>query len=66
LCSKIIFPSKKQISLDILPSLVEKTKKNNVFPTLAKCYFTIVNYDLWMFKGAYDVFALLINLLGND
>jgi hypothetical protein len=24
------------------------------------------NFDLWMSKGVYDVFALVINFLGND
>jgi hypothetical protein len=28
--------------------------------------FAIANYDFWMFKKAYDVFALVINFLGND
>jgi hypothetical protein len=45
---------------------VEKTKQFYVLPTLAKCYSTTTNFDLWMSKGAYDVFALIINLLEND
>jgi hypothetical protein len=60
------FPSKRLFSLDILPSLVEKTKQLYVFPTLAECYFAIAYYDFWMFKKAYDVLGLVINFLGND
>ncbi len=45
---------------------MEKTKQFYVFPTLVKCYFATANYDFWMFKKAYDVFALVINFLGND
>ncbi len=66
MCSKINFPSRNQLSLDILPSLMEKTKQLYVLPTLVKCYFATINYDLWMFKRAYDVFALVINFLGDD
>jgi hypothetical protein len=28
--------------------------------------FALADYFLQMFKGAYDVFALMINFLGND
>jgi len=26
----------------------------------------IVRFDLWMFKGVHDIFALVINFLGFD
>jgi hypothetical protein len=29
-------------------------------------FFATFNFDLWMSKGAYDVFALVINFLNND
>jgi hypothetical protein len=45
---------------------MEKTKQLYVLLALAKCYSTTTNFDLWISKGAYDVFALIINLLGND
>jgi len=31
---------------------------------LNKCYCVITSVDLWVFKGAHDVFALVINFLG--
>jgi len=31
---------------------------------LAKCFFA-TSFDLWMSKGAYDIFALVINFLGT-
>jgi hypothetical protein len=49
-----------------LPGLVEKTSQQYVLLTLADYVFTIASFDLWMSKGAYDVFALMINFLGND
>ncbi len=30
------------------------------------CISTIVSFIMWMFRGAHDGFALLINFLGND
>ncbi len=59
LCSKINYPSKRQFSQDILPIVVEKTKQLYVL-ALAKCYSVTVSFNLWMSKGAYDVFALLL------
>jgi hypothetical protein len=31
-----------------------------------ECYFAIVNFDLWMSKGAHDVFTLVIYFWGFD
>ncbi len=66
LCSKVVLPSKIQFSKEILPKLVEKIKQLYVLPTLAYCYFVIVSFDLWMSKMAYDIFALVTNLLRAD
>jgi len=45
---------------------VEKTNQLYVSPALAKCHFVIVSFDLWMPKGAYDVFTLVINFPSSD
>ncbi len=65
LCPKLNFLSKRQFSQEILLGLVEKTSQQYVLPTLANCSST-TSFDLWMFKGAYDVFALIINFLSSD
>jgi hypothetical protein len=44
---------------------VEKTKLY-VLPALVDCYYIIASFDLWMSKGAYDIFALVIKFLGVD
>jgi hypothetical protein len=44
---------------------VGKTKQLYVLPILVDCYF-VASFDLWMSKGAYDIFALVINFLGAD
>ncbi len=40
--------------------------KKHVLPLLNDCYCDTTNFDLWMSKGAHDVFALVINFLGFD
>jgi hypothetical protein len=45
---------------------VEKTKEVYVLPKLTNCIFAIASFDMWMSKGAHDIFALAINLLGSD
>jgi hypothetical protein len=43
---------------------VEK-KKLYVLPALADCYYIIASFDLWMSKGAYDIFALCYLIFGG-
>ncbi len=66
LCPKLNFPSESQFSQETLIGLVEKTSQQYVLPTLVNYFSTTTNFDLWMSKGAYDVFALMTNFLGND
>ncbi len=66
LCPKLNFLSKRQFSQKILLGLIEKTNQQYVLITLGNCFFTTTSFDLWMCKGAYDVFALMINFLGSD
>jgi hypothetical protein len=63
-CPKLISPFKRQFPQDILLGLAEKTNQLYVVLSLAKCYLT-TSFDLWMSKGTYDVFALVINFLNN-
>jgi hypothetical protein len=45
---------------------VEKTNQLYVSPALAEWHSLMVSFDLCMPKGAYDVFALVINFPSND
>jgi len=65
LCPKVVFPLKNIFSQAILVDLVEKMKQEYVSPTLKQCYFATISFDLWMSKGAHDVFALVINFLNE-
>jgi len=47
---------------------MEKTNELCNLLALAKCYYATTNFDLWMSKGANDVFELMINfkiMIGN-
>jgi hypothetical protein len=63
-CLELNFLPKKQF-IEILPRLMEKTKQLHVLHALVECRFAIASFDLWMSKGAYHVFALVINFLGR-
>jgi hypothetical protein len=64
LCPRLGFPFKKQFSREISLELVEKTKQLYVLPILAKHNSTITSFDLWLSKGAHDIFVFVINILG--
>ncbi len=66
LCLHVQFLSQFFFSHIVLPKLVEKTKETYVLPLLNECYCVTANFDLWMFKGAHDVFAMIIFFLGSD
>jgi hypothetical protein len=33
---------------------------------LKKCHYATTSFDLWMSKVGHDIFALVINFLGDD
>ncbi len=46
---------------------MEKTKQTYVLPLLDECYCGTTNFDLWMSKGANDVFTqFVIIFLGSN
>jgi hypothetical protein len=49
-----------------LPKLVEKIKETYVFPLLYDYCCATTSFDLWMSKGAHDVFAFFWDLIGNQ
>jgi len=60
------FPSHKVFSNDVLQNLVEKIKQIYVLLLLHDCKTTTISSNLWMSKGANDIFALIINFLIID
>jgi len=45
---------------------MEKAKEEYVLPKLKHCYSTIASFDLWMSKGAHDVFASVISKMATS
>jgi hypothetical protein len=66
LCPCVQFLFQKLFSNTIFPELVEKTKETYVLPLLNDYSCIITNFDLWMSKGARDVFILVIIFLGSN
>jgi hypothetical protein len=64
--SSILILFMENFSHDVLCSPMEKTKQTYVLHLLEKYHSIIASFDLWMSKGAYDVFALIIYFLGFD
>jgi hypothetical protein len=52
--------------IKILLNLVEKTKQVYGLPKLTNCISATINFELWMSKGAHDIFAIVVNFLGSD
>jgi len=60
---RLLFPSKKQFSQEILLKLTRKCKLKYVLSLLDNCVFATFSFDLWMSYGTHDVFTLVINFL---
>ncbi len=63
---RVVFPFRKQFIQEILPNLVQKMKQVYVLPKVIDCIYVIASFDLWMSKGAHDIFTFGIKFLGSD
>jgi hypothetical protein len=61
LCPYVVFPSKKHFCEEMFLDLVEETKK----PILTNCGSTTTSFDIWIYKEAHDVFALVVIFWGE-
>jgi len=66
LCPSVQFPFPKLFSHFFWPKLVEKNNETYVLPFLNDCCCATTNFDMWMSKGAHDVFALVKRNLGSN
>ncbi len=48
-----------------ISSLVAKTMKQYVIPTLDSCVTTITSFDLWMFRFGHDTSIFVINFINS-
>ena len=63
---RIVIPSCKTLSEDVLPTMLERTLNQVVRPYIDACCTITATFDLWMSKGAQDTFCLVINFLTTD
>jgi hypothetical protein len=49
---------------NVIPNIVEKTKEKDVLPSLAS-YITCTYFDLWMFHGGHDTFAMVVSFINK-
>jgi hypothetical protein len=61
----MVFPSRKIFVDNVLFGLMEKTMFTYVHLALEDCILAICTFDLWMSKGAHDVFVVVVNFLSN-
>jgi hypothetical protein len=62
-----VFPNQKQIVENIIPNLVEKMTKKNVFSMLGHCITMTTSFDLLTSKFRHDnKFALVINFVNEQ
>jgi hypothetical protein len=66
LCSRVVFLSQKNVSQNFSTWFGEEDEIGVCFAKIEKNHFITSSSDLWMSKGAHDVFALVISFLGMD
>jgi len=45
--------------------MVNKTMEHHVFPTLVDAIIVITTFDLWMFRGCFDMFVVVVNYINK-
>ncbi len=46
--------------------MVKKSMDHHVLPNLALTIVVFVSFDLWMFRGGVNTFALIMNFLSDN
>jgi hypothetical protein len=61
-----VFPSHRTLTKNVLPCLVKCTLEKFVLPYINVAISITTTFDLWMNKGALNIFSLVINFLTLD
>jgi hypothetical protein len=62
----LFFPSWATFIEKVLPTMVKKTMQLHVLLGLVEATTLLASFDLWMFKGGTNTFALVINYLNES
>ncbi len=49
---------------NVISNVVEKTNERYVWPLLVSC-ITCTSFNLWIFHGEHDTFAMVVNFINN-
>ncbi len=66
LCPKVNFPCRKVFIWKVIFTLMKQTLIAYVQFSLAKFLSTTCTFNLWMLKGAHNVFAMIVNFLSTN
>jgi hypothetical protein len=61
-----MFPSHKIIVEEVLPCMVKCTLEYFILPNINVVVSVTTTIDLWINKGAFDTFTLVMNDNGNN
>jgi hypothetical protein len=64
-CGQVTFPSRQQLGNEVIPSMVNKTMEHHVLPTLANAITVIATFDMWMLRGCFNTFVLVVNYINK-
>ncbi len=65
-CSWLVYTPKKTLVEKVLLGLVEETMTTYVQLALVDYLLAIYNFDLWMSKGMWDVFVVVVSFISSD
>ncbi len=66
LCPQLLFPLRKSFVEKVMSSLVGKTMTTYAQLALANYISATYAFDLWMPKGARDIFVVMVIFISSD
>ncbi len=62
----VLFPFRSSFVEEVLSAMVKKTMDHHVLSNLTLTTMVFASFDLWMYRGEVDAFALVINFLNDN
>ncbi len=64
-CGQVTYPSRQQLSNEVILSMASKTMEDHVFPTIVNATTITSTFDMWMSRKGFDTFALFVNYINK-
>jgi hypothetical protein len=65
-CGHVQFPSHRQMVIDVVLDMVEKTKDKCVITIFASYVICTCSFDLWMSCAGFDTFVMVVNIINTS